>query len=370
MEDKPLKINLVLPTFTEYAGGGVKVMYEYAKRLSARGHDVVVYHSTKTTYTTYETKSESKIYFKFIKRLITGKYKLNERPPWYHLPDSVKCRRVPYISDRFIRDADITMSTWWGTAYDVAKLSSSKGKLFNLVQAYETIMTTYAPELVHESYKLPLHYIVISGYLYDVVSKYNHDKIYYVANGIDLSVYKVIEPVADRDPYSLIMRYTTQKEKACYIALEAYAKLKEKYPQLKVLLFGSEERTSNIPEWIEYIYGQSDITPLYNRSSIFVSSSIDEGMPLPPMEAMACGCACVCTDIPPHMSYMVDNENCLLVPTLSPDAIVEKVSFLIENQAERLRLAKGGIDSMKNYDWEKSVDEILNIFDEAPGRKL
>lgn len=362
-ELKPLKINIILPWFDKRAGGGIKVMYEYAKRLSNRGDDVVVYHSTKTSYTSYENRSNFFVWFKYwVRYLYKRNYKINQRPSWFILPDKVVCKRIPYITDSYIRDADICLSTWWGTTFDVVKLKKSKGRKFNLIQAYETIMTSHPASLVHDSFQLPLHQIVISKYLYDIVSLHTSKKIYYVPNAIDLDIYRVINPIEMREPHSIIMRYTTQKDKACHYALEAFSVLKEKYTDLEVTLFSSQKKTADIPNWINYVYGTSDTTPLYNKASIFVSSSIEEGWGLPPMEAMACGCACVCTKIPSHLLYMKDRENCLLVEPADSSGIVDQISFLIENPLEIKRISEAAINSMKPYDWENSVDLLENIF--------
>ena len=46
--------------------------------------------------------------------------------------------------------------------------------------------------------------------------------------------------------------------------------------------------------------GNRELLSLYRAAHAFVSPSVYEGFGLPPLEAMACGCPCVVSDIPPH----------------------------------------------------------------------
>lgn len=360
-----LKINIILPYFGSRAGGGLKVMYEYAKRLSQRGHDITIYSSIKTNYLPEFDKSPFSLKYKCFIKSMKGR----QRPGWFPLPGTITCKMIPHISDKYIRDADVCISTWWATAYHVGGLSESKGMKFNFVQAYETIMTPEPEDMVHKSYNLQSTIpVVISPYLNDIVSSYTEKTIEYVPNAIDLDVYRMTISIEKRDNESLILRYSSSKYKACQYSIEAFIKLKDKYPALKVILFGSEKKPDTVPGWMEYHYGKSDTPPLYNRASIYVSSSITEGWPLPPMEAMACGCACVCTDIPSHHAYMTDKENALFVKPESADDIIDKISWLIDNPEERIGLAKRGNQYIEQYDWELSVDKMEAIFYKYTGR--
>ncbi|SBW05891.1 glycosyltransferase family 4 protein [uncultured Dysgonomonas sp.] len=360
-----LKINIILPYFGSRAGGGLKVMYEYATRLSNRGHDIVIYNSIKTNYGKDYDKSDFALKYKcFIKSL-----KGRERPKWFDLPDNVKCKMISYVSNDYIRDADICISTWWATAHHIAELNPSKGIKFNFIQGYETIMTSESEDFVHDSYKLPLIQVVISPYLFDIVSPYARYQVEIIPNALDLSIYELANPIENRNNRTLIMRYLSLKYKACQYGVAAFVELKNKYPDLEVIMFSSEKKPEFIPDWVAYYYDRKDIIPLYNEAAIYVATSITEGWHLPPMEAMACGCACVCTDIPAHLTYMVNGENALLVKPEDVDGLVDKISYLIDNPEERIQLAKRANQSIKKYDWECSVDQMEALFHKYMNKK-
>ena len=59
---------------------------------------------------------------------------------------------------------------------------------------------------------------------------------------------------------------------------------------------------------------------------------------------------------------MVDGENALLVKPEDVDGLVDKISYLIDNPKERIQLAKRAHQSIKKYDWERSVDQMEALF--------
>ena len=74
----------------------------------------------------------------------------------------------------------------------------------------------------------------------------------------------------------------------------------------------------------------------FHRSDLFVSASYGEGLPVAVMEAMACRCPVVLSDIPPHREIAGDAE---FIPLLDPDDVDEfarEISrFRLMSPAER-----------------------------------
>lgn len=354
-----MKINIILPFFPKSPGGGVKVMYEYAKRFSKQGHDVIVYHSMQTPYTFLSDKSKLSIFNKYFRHFITGR--ITKGPSWYDMPLTVKYSEIPFVSNFFVRDADVCFSTWWATAFDIAKLSEQKGKKVNLIQDYEIIMTDFK-DLVHDSYDLNIEHVVISEYLKQLLKDRTGKDVPLVANGVDFDKYVYRNKIEKRDPYSVIMLYANHERKGSKFGIEALDSLKKKYPQLKANLFSVDERPSWLPLWIDFSQRPNNLVDLYNNSSIFLTPSIQEGLALPPMEAMACGCACVCTNIGGHAGYAIDGETALLTESKNSKSMELAIEKLLLDNEYRIELAKKGNAHIQNFDWNISTCKMLDIF--------
>src|SRR6476661_11129492 len=179
---KPLRINIVLPFFTTRPGGGTKIMYEYANRLQERGHQVTVLHSIQRPY----RKIKSPVWWKQLTYRLRGL----SRPPWFPLHEAVRSLIVPEITDQYVPDADITMSTWWEMTYMISRLGEAKGKKFNLVQDHE--VWKGHEELVHGSYRLPVHHLVIAKYLQDLLEQHSGIRPHHIPNAINHEKFRLV----------------------------------------------------------------------------------------------------------------------------------------------------------------------------------
>lgn len=324
-------------------------MYEYANRISARGHRVCVLHSISRPF----KKSPTPVW---IKRAIFWLRNVR-RPKWFPLKPEVSSKIIPMVADHYVPDADVTISTWWEMVHMVAKLPSSKGVKVNLIQDYE--IWTGFEELVHASYELPVHHVCISNYLTRTVAAYSKSPPFYLPNAIDLAVFCCNVPPKQRDPLSIIMLLSPEPRKGSKFGIEALRALRDRFPGLKATLFGVHPKPA-LPGWIQYHQKPSDLPSLYNEHAIFLSPSLGEGWALPPAEAMCCGCAVVCTDIGGHLDYAIHNQTAKLVPSESPDAIVECISSLIQYPEHRIALAQAGADFIQaNFNWETNTDRLL-----------
>ncbi len=102
---------------------------------------------------------------------------------------------------------------------------------------------------------------------------------------------------------------------------------------------------------------QSEIIPYYQQAKLFVLPSIisrdgdQEGLGLVTLEAMACGCPVIASDLPAVRDVVNDRQSGLLVPPANPDALAGAVLELMDNSALREELSRVGINKSKEFDW-------------------
>jgi glycosyltransferase involved in cell wall biosynthesis len=349
-----MKINVIIPFPARVPIGGVKALYEYANRLHERGHEIHIYHTIITTYISYTTPALFRLMF----------YKLigAERPKWFRLNEQIQSSIIKEVSNSNILDGDVIISTWWSTAFEVDKLSDSKGKKINFIQDYETWNGHI--DLLHQSYNLKATKVVVSHFLNDILLEKCGHRGHYIPYGIESKEFFLTEHISSRNKLSICMLYSEEERKGTKYGIEALLKLKQKYTDLEVRLFSVFPRNNDIPEWMQYYHLHKPLREVYNQSAIFISPSIKEGFGLPVVEAMTCGCAVVVTNIEGHKDFAFDNETAMTVPIKDCEAIYEKLVRLIENDALRLSLAEKGKEIAKNFAWDKSVDKMEALFTE------
>lgn len=83
----------------------------------------------------------------------------------------------------------------------------------------------------------------------------------------------------------------------------------------------------------EQVYGTLD------RTDLFVSASLGEGMPVAVLEAMACRCPVVLSDIPPHREIVADADFIPVFPPDDPEALAAQIARFREmTDAERRQI--------------------------------
>ncbi len=137
----------------------------------------------------------------------------------------------------------------------------------------------------------------------------------------------------------------------------------QKYPQLHVNIFGTPKRPHFLPAWYDYhqMPQKQDLNRLYDEAAIFIGTSQVEGWGLTVGEAMLCGCAVACTDIPGYREMATDNETALLSPVGDPEAMAENVIRLIEDDSLRFRIAEAGHKNIQQYTWDKSYALLKQV---------
>ena len=102
-----------------------------------------------------------------------------------------------------------------------------------------------------------------------------------------------------------------------------------------------------------------DIAFIYNLAHLFVFPSLYEGFGIPPLEAQACGCPVIVSNVASLPE--VCGDSALYCNPYSVEDIREKIEILLNNEKLREDLIKKGFENIKRFSWEKSARKIINI---------
>lgn len=348
-----MKISFLLPGMPWRPVGGFRVIYEYANNLVRRGYDVTVIHPSRMGNIAYPGSIINRIKkdfgYSYCKLFDPG---VN----WLPVDKRVNFLYVKEPVSERIPDSDVVFATAWQTVEYVVNYPEAKGRKFYLVMDFDPWL---APrEKLELTWKLPLKKIAISNWMADKVRDYGGEDVTAVPLGIDHKRFCIINEICNREK-TVLMMYSIAKYKDLDTGLKALQICRDKYPDFKVNFFGPiNKRPNSLPEWITYLGTISDkeLVDVYNRSGIFVSSSIAEGFAFPPAEAMACGCAVVSTDCGGNRDYAVDMVNSLISSPSEPAALAENILKLLKDDDLRVNLAQTGNKDIKEFTWEKSTD--------------
>lgn len=108
----------------------------------------------------------------------------------------------------------------------------------------------------------------------------------------------------------------------------------------------------------------SQLVPVYDSCSVWVSPSLREGLGLTTLEAMACGLPTVWVRSGGLDDYMVDGENCLIVEqnqVMQLGAVVER---LLDDSDLALKLSRGGQRTARQFTWERCLSSFKAVLAE------
>lgn len=347
-----MNICFVLPKFSRRINGGFKIIFEYANRLSERGHNVKILFLNETSFLKYKIP-------RFVKKRAAN-YLTQKEPMWFNLNSQIDKvsgydkRKMECLNETYIYIAT-SIST-----VDYVKNINAKKAYF--IQGYEN--WDKSDEYVCSSYQLGMKNIVISNWLEEIVNKYSKIPCEVIKNPIDTSIYRDKTPLSDRNKYSLAFLYHEQEQKGSKYVMEAISKLKLLYPDLLVYSFGTSKQPEEFPDYYNYYYcaSQDETVNIYNKVKVFMCGTIDEGYGLTGLEAMACGTVLVSTAYRGVYEYAIDKKNALLSPIRDVDALVDNVIKIFDDENLANYLSKNGIDSVSSgFSWDNAVDKFEEV---------
>lgn len=351
-----MNVCFVLPIFTRQPQGGYKMVFEYANRFALLGHRITILFINEEALKQFKIPN-------FIRKM-GASYLTKIEPKWFDLNSNIKKKSAwGNRIDDVIANTDVCIATSIDTV-DFVKDNFSKCKKIHFIQGHETWICD--EKTVLASYQLDWSNVVISGWLKEIVDQYAVKPAYLIKNPIDLDVYQNIIPSKKRKQHSVSVLYHTNKNKGIKYAIEALYKLKQRYQDLTVEIFGIFDRPSELPEWFNYTKGatQKQTVDIYNKTKIYLCATVEEGYGLTGLEAMACGAVLVSTDYQGVHEYAVTEKNALLSPVKNVDALVDSMTRIFENEKLAETLRENAAETVEKFSWNFAVEKFLSVIEE------
>lgn len=135
--------------------------------------------------------------------------------------------------------------------------------------------------------------------------------------------------------------------------------------QIEITFFGEESLPAVggfIATNLGVISDQNTLAQLYSDHDIFIDSSVFQGFGRTALEAMACGVACVVTNVGGVNEYAVNDVNCVALPPSQPHSLAKAVLELIQAPKQRERLSSAGIETAQLFCHRREGQETFEYF--------
>ncbi|RYZ18953.1 MAG: glycosyltransferase, partial [Chitinophagaceae bacterium] len=125
-----------------------------------------------------------------------------------------------------------------------------------------------------------------------------------------------------------------------------------------LLIGGLEEQFKPIYAKYAYLFTHVSHVPhkelvnYYNAASVFVFPSLDEGMALVQLEALACGVPVICTTNSGGDSVIEEGKEGFVLPVRDHQAIADKLKLLITNPALLQEVSQNARQKATSFSWD------------------
>lgn len=150
--------------------------------------------------------------------------------------------------------------------------------------------------------------------------------------------------------------------------IKAFRILRQDHPGLKLVLSGKENYfwkrlKSEYPSegiiYTGYISDEQMVT-LYQNAKAFITPSLEEGFGIPVLEAFACGCPVIGSDI--KVIKEVGGRGVQYFNPEDENDIAGQINFILSNQVARNKLIIEGYVRYKQFSWAKMARQTLEVY--------
>jgi glycosyltransferase involved in cell wall biosynthesis len=363
-------------------GGGPRNIYTLSTLLSNSGYDSEVIYFNRVEW-------PIRSYLEQRGRYTTANYygAQTRNPPklfsYVNLFEKIISRRAPASIPSFIVGQEISkplglltyrevpnvyVATAWQTAdptFRIARIRNIRSLYFAQAHEVDFSKDPVVKKYAAKTYSLPMVRFTQSKFLKSYLDEKYGGVTHYIGFGINHSSFYP----KDQDKSPLV--FTVAREdpnKGFDIFVKAINHLRKKRTDFEVLISGSKvaltRQAISFPfNYLGWIKNDEELATLY-RKTIFVNTGIDEALPMPPLEAMACGSAVVITNMRGAMEYAEDGYNCLLCPIGDYVSISESIDRLLSSETLRSSISKNAVSTANKYRWETVLKKFENVLTE------
>lgn len=212
--------------------------------------------------------------------------------------------------------------------------------------------------------------------------KIPESKISIIYNGVDHNIFKPY----DVRPYHVRLRHrqyilyvgSERRRKNLGRLFESFAALKQEFPNLMLVKVGSPGRYKEfrsqtlktlsrlgITEDVIFVdhISEKDLAYYYSSAALLAYPSLYEGFGLPPLEAMACGCPVVTSNI--SSLPEVVGEAGIMVDPNDTRSLVQAMRRVLTDSELRNSMVRKGLEQSKKFSWENTAELTLRVYNKV-----
>ncbi|HTD58894.1 MAG TPA: glycosyltransferase [Solirubrobacteraceae bacterium] len=334
-ERERLRLAMVIPPFSR-GSGGHNTLFQIFSRLERRGHACSVWLADYYGY--------ARAVWPAVLRHDINEFFAPFQGPVYKDFDSWQ-------------GADVAIATGWQTVHAMLQLGHCRARAY-VVNDHEPEFYPASAEhvLAAETYRHDMYCIAASPWLRDLLIERYDTQAEAFQLGVDHETYHP-RPVSRRtNTVIYYARYATPR-RAVPIGLMALAELHRRRPDVRIVLFGTDEvLDASFPYEHIDVLSPTQLSWLYSEATVGLCLSLTN-FSLMPKEMLACGLPCVELAGVSAESIFGAGSPLELAP-LDTQRIADALERLLEDREHWSQRSREGIEFVASHTWDRATDEV------------
>ncbi len=280
----------------------------------------------------------------------------------------------PFDAD-IVNRFELVVATTYRLAWTHAKYIEA-GRLWHLVQGFEGdyFECGHLLEDIDQAYLLQIPKITISRDLARrLAARYPNNTFVSIGQGLEKDYFYPaqdwVQQIQVRPSSLFLVGAASISIKQVKLGLQAYALARRQYTDLKLVRISTvdtrdqeENIVGNISEYHVHIPPER-IGKLFRarHGLLLAPSGPGEGFGLPPLEAMACAVPVVMSNIPSFTAFALPVDYARFVRHDDPEDMAAGICELIADQEKREYLARRGLQVTASYDFDSVASRLLGV---------
>ena len=228
----------------------------------------------------------------------------------------------------------------------------------------------------------------------DLVNVYgaDPDRVAIVAPGVDLSMFQPMDRDVARKEIGcgsgrlLLFVGRLERLKGVEVAIRALALLRDRqHDDVRLLVLGEDSREGDeseqdrlkalasaigVRDRVDFVgsVAHHELPCFYAAADVCVMPSYSESFGLVGLEAQACGCPVVASDVSGLRSVVRDEVSGYLVEGWDPAAYAERIGRLLADGELAQQMGRRGRLLAQRYSWSRTADHVEELFEGLAGR--
>jgi phosphatidylinositol alpha-mannosyltransferase len=351
-----VRVGLVCPYSLDVPGGVQNHVLDLAAELTGRGYDVEVLAPGETSaglpaYVTVLGRAVAVPYNGSIARVALGPRVAARTRQW------LRAGRFDIVHVHEPAAPSVALLALWASEVPVVAT-------FHTSSDRSRAMASVGAVLRPSMEKLAARIAVSESARTTLVRHLGGDPVV-IPNGIHTDRFAAAAPVPDWQhpgPTVGFLGRGDEPRKGLSVLLDAVPMVRAAVPGARLLVAGGSGRVAGLDGHLGRL-SEDDKMRLLSAVDVFVAPNVEgESFGIVLVEAMAAGAAVVASDLPAFRAVADGGSLAALFPVGDADGLARRLVGLLQDPAERGRLARAGQLGVARYDWRRVCADIEAVY--------